>query len=354
MGRKFYRAIRDLADKLGCYPHDLLAVLYLESSLKPAAFNPLTSTVGLLQFKPSTLKHVGYHDGVYKFQTLSAWEQVPYIDKYLSGVAKAYGPLNTIDRLYRAVLYPISLTKGDDIETAIFAGGSTEYASNKGLDLDADGVVTIKDIRTKFALIMSQDYSFDKYLTEMFWDGSQGSPYPPDVITETALRYVDVGTGLDRERYLEVMAGPEDRDAQMTNYFMAGPSTCALFARGVWRISGVESGILSSRYRIGHAVSDLVEIARAHNAWHSNPVTIEKGDVFILNNPEHVCVVISDVVEGMPNTIVFDTVEGGQAPNSSYVRRFTRKLELKNGKLWSAGRYNSYVIGRADAVGLLT
>lgn len=349
MGRKFYRALRDLAAKLGCHPHDLLAVIYLESACKPAAFNKTTSAVGLIQFLPATLKAVGYHQGPYEFQKLSAWEQMPYIEKYFAGVVKAYGPLTDVTRLYRAVLYPLSLSYGDTDGVAIFVSSEQAYQYNKGLDLDADGVVSVHDIKRKFDIITAQT-DFDKFLTEMMFESPVSAP---DVIAEVALRYVDIGSQLDIDRYLEVMAGPGDDDSTR-RYLLSGPSTCALFARGVWRIAGVESGILTAKYRIGHAVSDVVEIAKAHNAWRPYPTQfLQKGDVILVTAPEHIAVCVSDPREMSPTSFEIDTVEGGQAPNSSYVRRFSRGLEIRDGKMYTRGTSPRVVVGRADACALL-
>lgn len=352
MGRKFYRAIRDLAEKLGCHPQDLLAVLYLESQCNPHAFNKLTSAAGLLQFQPATLKAIGFNGGPFAFQNLSAWEQVPYISNYLTGVAKYYGPLTDITRLYRAVFFPISLTYGDDEGTAIMVSGGSAYAGNKGLDLDADGVISVKDIRTKFDIITAQT-DFDKLVGEMMFEGVV---YAPDVIAEVALRYVDVGNTLDSARYLDVMGSPAN-GPELVRYLMAGPSTCALFACGVWRLAGVEHGILSSPYRIGRAVSDVVEIARAHDAWHPSPTEfLKKGDVVLVADPEHVIVCISDAREQNSTSFEIDTVEGGQpGPNggSAFVRRFARGLEIRDGRMWTRGVRPRSVRGRADACAML-
>lgn len=342
MGRKFYRGLKALAAKLGCQPQDLLAVIYLESACKPAALNKTTSAVGLIQFLPSTLRGLGYTAGVYQFQTLSAWEQLPWIERYLVGVSNAYGPLTDAIRLYLAVLYPAALSNPSRV---VFAAGSIEYQQNRGLDLDADGMITVDDIARKFEIITAQT-DFDSLVGEMMFENPV---YAPDVIAEIALRYIDVGAGLDSERYLKVMCGPGDDNASR-RYMMAGPSTCALFARGVWRLAGVESGILTSKYQVGQAVADVVAIAKAHNAWHPTPSELNKGDVVLITSPEHVIVCISDPRSTGPASFDIDTCEGGQAPNSSYVRRFTRSVTRRDGKLWFGSRY---VVGRADACEML-
>ena len=45
-------------------------------------------------------------------------------------------------------------------------------------------------------------------------------------------------------------------------------SSCALFARALWRLAGSAHPILAAPYRVGHAVSDVIEIARDRAAWH--------------------------------------------------------------------------------------
>lgn len=165
------------------------------------------------------------------------------------------------------------------------------------------------------------------------------------ILAKIATSYVDVGTGHDQERYLEILSGPNDWVDDMQYYFKAGPSTCGLFARGVLRMAGVASDLLTNKYVIGQAVADVVAIAHHYDAWILSAKNTDKfptaGDIWIINNPhggnEHVGICVSDSLSYYNMGYVVDTVEGGQAPDSSYIRKFTRRFLKSNNNTYMLG-----------------
>lgn len=107
---------------------------------------------------------------------------------------------------------------------------------------------------------------------------------------------------------------------------MLAMSGCALVVRGMWRLLGVDSEILRKPYRIGRAVSDVVEIAHAHQAWIEAPPYGDAvpglGDVVLVGGPghggvEHVYVVTS-IVEDGGNHLTMTSVDGGQRTKTGH------------------------------------
>lgn len=164
-------------------------------------------------------------------------------------------------------------------------------------------------------------------------------------LIKIATSYIDAGTGHDQERYLEILSGSNDWGDDMQRYFKAGPSTCGLFTRGVLRMAGVKSDLLTNKYVIGQAVADLVSIAYQYGAWILAAKNTDKfptaGDIWIINNPgannEHVGLCVSDSLNYYNMGFVVDTIEGGQAPDSSYIRKFTRRFFKGNNNTYTLG-----------------
>ncbi len=65
-------------------------------------------------------------------------------------------------------------------------------------------------------------------------------------------------------RYLDLVAPGESSEVQREMGLMSG---CGLVVAGVWRAIGVKSHELDQPYKIGSAVSRLVQVARAAGAW---------------------------------------------------------------------------------------
>lgn len=65
---------------------------------------------------------------------------------------------------------------------------------------------------------------------------------------------------------------------------MVRMSTCALVVRGLLRCYGLDDAELWQPYRIGHAVSDVVAIAKRHNAWRGPDSVFGVGDVVLVGS----------------------------------------------------------------------
>lgn len=198
------------------------------------------------------------------------------------------------------------------------------------------------------------------------------------VITRAAQKYAGAGfsKGKDAARYEEALAGPGDDEK--ARQAMRGQSTCALFARGVWRHAGVADSRLENNYVNQHAVSDVKGIALSRGAWvdvsrGAKGKLPQKGDVLLIDDSphkispktglpqgrEHVIVVVGDPRPDPtnPNKRLVNTVEGGQGTGGIDSQAFgspenggtnnpkTIRIDRKDGTLWVGSRK---VMGWAD------
>lgn len=149
------------------------------------------------------------------------------------------------------------------------------------------------------------------------------------VVIDIAESYIGCSVSKDRGRYLALVRGPTET---LSESYFAAPETsgCALVVRGLWRLSGLDHPILAMPYRIGHAVSDVIEIARTFGAWHPAPLGSrrpEVGDVVVIGGPEHVLTVTA--VDGDWYT----SVDGGQRDDKGQQAIAARVRRWHAGKL---------------------
>lgn len=128
-------------------------------------------------------------------------------------------------------------------------------------------------------------------------------------------------------RYIDLLM-PAEIESSATRQALAGQSSCALLARAVWRLAGCSHPILAAPYRIGRAVSDVVEIATDAGAWHE-PGDGEMpgaGDVLLVGDPghEHVAILVSvEATVGLGGWTV-RSVDGGQGAHGAGIAARTR------------------------------
>ncbi|WP_434042230.1 MULTISPECIES: hypothetical protein [Sorangium] len=125
-------------------------------------------------------------------------------------------------------------------------------------------------------------------------------------IVELARSLDGVGMTGARERYIELVGGGETPQRARE---LATLSGCALTVRGMWRRLGIDHPILRAPYRTGHAVADLVEIARGAEALleaRDGLPALHDGDVVIVGGgpeyggPEHVWTVLDATGQDYP------------------------------------------------------
>jgi hypothetical protein len=144
-------------------------------------------------------------------------------------------------------------------------------------------------------------------------------------IAALAEAYANVGVTKTRDAYLALVAPNDSR----TDYF-AHPKTsgCALVVRGLWRLAGLEHPTLVAPYRIGHAIVDVVDIAKESRAWHAGTERKpELGDVVLVGAPSHEHVHTVVKVDGD----AIESIDGGQLDG------FGQQVITRKSRRWVAG-----------------
>src|SRR5579885_3389118 len=91
LGSKFWDKLSQISSSVNMNPEDLLAVMYYESGLDPAAHNKNGNASGLIQFMPDTLKGMGFQGDHQDFRALDANKQLDWVADYVSSKAKFNG-----------------------------------------------------------------------------------------------------------------------------------------------------------------------------------------------------------------------------------------------------------------------
>lgn len=149
-----------------------------------------------------------------------------------------------------------------------------------------------------------------------------------DDFVKAALDLVDLSANPsnDRARYISLVAPGETKGMGAE---MAKMSGCALVVAGIWRAAGVKHPKLTTRYKLGDAVTRLLNIAYESKAWvHYQKEAIPgPGDMVLVGNnasggTEHVYTVLNvtrleeNSEDGFQYEI--DSVDGGQKDASGY------------------------------------
>jgi len=142
----FRGRVRQMAERLGVDPSDLMALMAFETgrSFSPAIRNRLSGATGLIQFLPTTAAALG--TSVEELATLSPLEQLEFVERYLAPHA---GRMPDLASLYMAVLCPNAVTA--PLSYVLFAAPSETYARNRGLDTDDDGHITKGEAAARIA-----------------------------------------------------------------------------------------------------------------------------------------------------------------------------------------------------------
>ena len=145
---EFGNAVNKVAKYFNIRANDLMGLMASESGLSPTANNG--THVGLIQFSASAARGAGTSQSA--LLKMSRAEQMPYVQKYLENAGLPKGA--TAGHLYTAVFLPAFVKKPANFVIANKDGslpsGYPEsrswYSSNRGLDMNNDGKLTISEL----------------------------------------------------------------------------------------------------------------------------------------------------------------------------------------------------------------
>ena len=134
--------VNRVAQKFNIKADDLLAVMASESGIKANAVNPNGGATGLIQFMPRTATALGTTTAA--LQQMSRAEQMTYVEKFLQ--MNNLPPGASAGRIYATIFLP-----GRANRDVLTEAGEIYYNSNKALDMNGDGKITIADLDARVA-----------------------------------------------------------------------------------------------------------------------------------------------------------------------------------------------------------
>ena len=139
---EFLAEVTRVCRKFGIKEGDLLGLMASESGFNPAEDNG--THVGLIQFSRDSARAVGTTQAALKGMTRA--QQMTYVEKYFDHWKSAgYFPDNpTAGQLYSVVFAPAYANKQD--HEALYSAGSAAYNSNRPLDTNNDGQITMAEM----------------------------------------------------------------------------------------------------------------------------------------------------------------------------------------------------------------
>lgn len=149
----FLAKVRAVSSRLGIDPNWLMAVMYKESRINPAAVNPVNGASGLIQFIRSTARSLG--TTVEQIRVMSNVDQLDLVERYYQPYRSRIK--SAID-LYLATFFPIAIGKPDNwVLQASGIPASLIAAQNAGLDYDKDRDIEVGEVKRWFFAGMPQN-----------------------------------------------------------------------------------------------------------------------------------------------------------------------------------------------------
>jgi len=154
-----------MSERLGIFWPDLLRVMNLESGISPSAGLGVPGhAIGVIQLMPANLQGVGWRGTREEFGSLSDFDQLPYVEKFLQPLARFN--LHSDGRIHQALFVPATLhlpelfpDRPDTVLAAANASGLPRglnvqltdalvnaYHANSGFDRARKGFITVQDL----------------------------------------------------------------------------------------------------------------------------------------------------------------------------------------------------------------
>lgn len=138
----FMLKVAAIAAELGINPNWLMAVMYKESSLNPAAVNSYTGATGLIQFMPATAAALGTSTAALK--QMSNIDQLDYVKAYLKPHARR---IKTFVDCYLAVFFPAAMSMpADTVLQTSKLSPKIIADQNPAMDANNDDTITIQEV----------------------------------------------------------------------------------------------------------------------------------------------------------------------------------------------------------------
>jgi hypothetical protein len=139
----FIKKVKNVSLSLGVDPNWLMQVMYNESGLNPAAVNPYSNAIGLIQFMPATAANLGTSTN--DLLKMSNVDQLNYVYKYLKGFSHK---LDSFIDLYFAVFFPLAIGKPLEwVFQASKLSASLVAKQNPVFDINKDGTLTVAEVQ---------------------------------------------------------------------------------------------------------------------------------------------------------------------------------------------------------------
>ena len=150
-------------------PRSMLAVSAFEAGgVNPAAANP-AGAYGLFQWTEASRTKIGWLKPMAMIATLPSEEQLPLIDRYFRG----HAPYGSIGEVYGETFLPgRMMARGRSPSTVLTEKGEPEkfYESNKSLDADGNGKITIGDLETSaLRAVKSMGPKWSELMARLAW-----------------------------------------------------------------------------------------------------------------------------------------------------------------------------------------
>lgn len=151
---EFVSKVVTISNRLGIDPNWLMIVMRFETAgyFTPNIKNKTSGAVGLIQFTEVAIK--GWGVTLNQLAAMTAVQQLDYVEKYLTPYK---GRMTDLYNLYLAVFSPAYIGRPD--AQKVYASPSNAYTSNKALDANNDGVITVGEIKSVIDRYIPAGYS---------------------------------------------------------------------------------------------------------------------------------------------------------------------------------------------------
>jgi len=157
---RFRHALFDMAKRNGWDVDAIAAVMSNESGFIAAAKNPMATASGIIQMIDSTAKRVGIKGGAAELRTLSAEEQIPYVETFYKMTLGKRSGIRPVDYYLAGwgsgIGQPAGFVLARQSDAKTYNDGKKNlYDLNYGLDRNKDGIITVEDLASLVASIQA-------------------------------------------------------------------------------------------------------------------------------------------------------------------------------------------------------